>query len=65
MIRTFASPIVGQDQVFRGVSVLCWHVALVANVLLKPHKMSNSVFRSRPVIESNIGVLPDQWRVSL
>ena len=31
-IRTLASPKVGQDQVSRGVSVLCWHAAPVANV---------------------------------
>ena len=31
-IRTYASPKVGQDQVSGGVSVLCWHAALVANV---------------------------------
>ena len=32
-IRTLASPKVGQDQVFGGVSVLCWHAAApVANV---------------------------------
>ena len=35
-IRTLASPKVGQDQVSGGVSVLCWHVAPVANVLWKP-----------------------------
>ena len=35
-IRTHASPKVGQDQVSRGVSVLCWHVVLVAYVLWKP-----------------------------
>ena len=29
-IRTHASPKVGQDQVSRGVSVLCWHAAPVA-----------------------------------
>ena len=36
-IRTHASPKVGQDQVSGGVSVLCWHAAPVANVLLKPY----------------------------
>ena len=36
-IRTHASPKVGQDQVSGGVSVLCWHAALVANVLWNPH----------------------------
>ena len=35
-IRTLASPKVGQDQVSRGVSVLCWHAAPVANVLWTP-----------------------------
>ena len=35
-IRALASPIVGQDQVSEGVSVLCWHVAPVANVQWKP-----------------------------
>ena len=35
-IKTLASPKVGQDQVSRGVSVLCWHAAPVANVLWKP-----------------------------
>ena len=35
-IRTHASPKVGQDQVSRGVSVLCWHVAPVAYLLWKP-----------------------------
>ena len=34
-IRTHASPKVGQDQVSRGVSVLCWHAAPVAYVLWK------------------------------
>ena len=36
IIRTLASPKVGQDQVSEGVSVLCWHAAPVANVLWKP-----------------------------
>ena len=36
IIRTLASPKVGQDQVSGGVSVLCWHAAPVANVLWKP-----------------------------
>ena len=34
-IRTFVSSKLGQDNVSGGVSVLCWHVALVANVLWK------------------------------
>ena len=35
-IRTHANPKVGQNQVSGGVSVLCWHVAPVANILWKP-----------------------------
>ena len=38
-IRTHACPIVGQDQVSGGVSVLCWHAAPVAYVLWKPYKI--------------------------
>ena len=67
-IRTFASPKVGQDQVSGGVSVLCWHAAPVANVLWNLSqlgKKSNSVIRSISVIGSKIGVMSDQWRVSL
>ena len=66
--RTFASPEVGQDQVSRGVSALCWHAAPVANVLWKPSQLGkklNSVIRSRSVIGSKIGIMPNQWRVSL
>ena len=62
-IRTLASPKVGQDQVSGGVSVLCWHAAPVANVLWNLSqlgKRSNSVIRSRSVIGSKIGVMPDQ-----
>ena len=33
--RTHASPKVGQDQVSRGVSVLCWHAAPVAYVSME------------------------------
>ena len=54
--RTHASPKVGQDQVSRGVSVLCWHAAPVAYVLWKPAqlgKKSNSVIRSRYVMVKN------------
>ena len=61
-IRTLASPRVGQDQVSGGVSVLCWHAAPVANVLWKPLAIrltSISVIRSRSVIGSTIGVMPD------
>ena len=67
-IRTFASPKVGQDQVSGGVSVICWHVAPVAMFygnLSHLGKKSISVIRSRSVIGSKIGVMPDQWRVSL
>ena len=32
-IRTHASAKMGQDQVYGGVSVICWHAALVANVI--------------------------------
>ena len=35
-IKTHTSPKVGQDQMSGGVSVLCWHVTPVANVLWKP-----------------------------
>ena len=38
-IRTIASPKVGQDRVYGGVSVLCWHAAPIANVLWKPLKI--------------------------
>ena len=34
-MRTHTSPKFGQDQVWGGVSVLCWHAALVANVIWK------------------------------
>ena len=34
-IRTHASPKVGQDQVFRGVSLLCLHAVSDANVQWK------------------------------
>ena len=39
-IRTLANPKVRQDQVSGGVSVLCWHVASIANVLWKPLAIS-------------------------
>ena len=67
-IRTLASPKVGQDQVSGGVSVLCWHatpVAMFYGDLMLLGKMSNSVIRSRSVIGSKMGVMPDQWRVSM
>ena len=61
--RTLASPKVGQDQVSGGVSVLCWHAAplqLFYGNLSQLGKMSNSVIRSRSVIGSKIGIMPDQ-----
>ena len=67
-IRTHANPKVGQDQVSGGVSVLCWHATPIANVLrnlAQLGKQSDSVIRSRSVIWSKIGVMSDQWRVSL
>ena len=39
-IKILSSPKVGQDQVSRGVSVLCLHVATVTNVLWKPMELS-------------------------
>ena len=41
-IRTHASPKVGQDQVFGGVSVLCRHATPVADALWKPTSGENS-----------------------
>ena len=43
-IRTHASPKVGQDQMFGGVSVPCWHATPVAYILLKPLQFSNVKF---------------------
>ena len=58
----------GQDQVSEGVSVLCWLAAPVAmfygnlqNWVIR----SKSVFKSSSVINSQIGVMSDQLRVSL
>ena len=58
----------GQDQVSGGVSVLCWLAAPVAmfngnlqNLVIR----SKSVIKSSSVIGSQIGVMPDQLRVSL
>ena len=66
-IRTLASPKVGQDQVSGGVSVLCWNVAPVANVLWKPLAIGLKVkFGNKvQIIGSKIGVMSDQWKVSL
>ena len=52
-IRTFASPKVGQDQVSGGVSVLCWHAAPFANVLLKSLAISYTVKFDNKVQISN------------
>ena len=58
----------GQDQVSRGVSVLCWLAAPVAmfygnlqNLVIR----SKSVIKSSSVISTQIGVMSDQLRVSL
>ena len=67
-IRTLASPKVGQGQESGGVSVLCWHAAPVANDLWKPLAIRQNVkFGSKVKISNRvkIGVMPDQWRVSL
>ena len=40
-IKTYANPEVGQDQVSGGVSVICWHVAPVANAPWKPYTILN------------------------
>ena len=61
-IRTLASPKVGQDQV-SSVGMLHPLQMFYGN-LSQLGKKSNSVIRSRSVIGSKIGVVPDQWRVS-
>ena len=67
-IRTHTSPKVGQDQVSRGVSVLCWHAAPAAYMfygnLAQLGKKSISVKRSRSVTVK-IGVMSYKLRVSL
>ena len=58
----------GQDQVSRGVSVLCWLAASVAMFYGNLHNLvlrSNSVIKSSSVISSQIGVMSDKLRVSL
>ena len=57
-----------QDQVSRGVNVLCWLAAPVAmfygnlqNLVIR----SKSVIKSNSVISSQIGVMSDQLRMSL
>ena len=67
-IRPLASPKVGQDQVSGGVNVLCGMPhpeQMFYGKLSQLGKKSNSVIRSRSVIGSKIGVMPDQWKVSL
>ena len=57
-IRTHASPKVGQDQVYGGVSVLCWHTATVANVLSKLRAIRLLVkIKSRSVTGSKIDLM--------
>ena len=58
----------GPDQLYGGVSVLCWLAAPVAmfygnlqNLVMR----SKSVIKSSSVISSQIGVVSDQFRVSL
>ena len=58
----------GQDQVFGGVSVLCWLAApfsMFYGNLKYLVIRSKSVFKSSSVISSQIGVMTDQLRVSL
>ena len=58
----------GQDQVSGGVSVLCWLAAPVAMLYGNLHNSvirSKSVLKSSSVINSQIGVMSDQLRVSL
>ena len=58
----------GQDQVSGGVSVLCWLAAPVAMFygnLQSSVIRSKSVLKSGSVIDSQIGVMSDQPRVSL
>ena len=67
-IRTLASPKVGQDQVSGGEasSVGMPHpLQMFYGNLSQLGEKSNSVIRSRSVIGSKTGVMPDQWRVSL
>ena len=47
---------------------ISWHAAPVANVLWKPLAIRSNVkfgISSRSVTRSKIGVMPDQWRLSL
>ena len=65
---SLASPKVGQDQVSGGVSVpvgMPHPLQMFYGNLSQLGKKSNSVIISRSVIGSKVGVMPDQWRVSL
>ena len=58
----------GQDQVSGEVSVLCWLAAPVAMFNGNLHNLvirSKSLIKSSSVISSQIGVMSDQFRVSL
>ena len=52
-MRTHESPKVGQDKVYGGVSVLCWHAAPVSYVLWKPYTIREKVKFSNKVQISN------------
>ena len=66
LIRTHASPKVGQDQVSGGVSVPCRHVTPVAGALWKPIfcEMSDTVKMLSPVM-SQTGIMSYRYIVSL
>ena len=62
----------GQDQVSGGVSVLCWLAAPVAmfygnlqNSVIRSKSVLKSVLKTSSVINSQIGVMSDQLKVSL
>ena len=61
-IRTLASPKVGQDQVSGGASSVGMPhpLQMFYGNFSQLGKKSNSVIRSRSVIGSKIGVMPDQ-----
>ena len=68
-IWTHASTNVEQEQVSRGVSVLCWYAAprykwFYGN-LAQLGKNSISIIRSSSIMGSKIGLMSYQWRVSL
>ena len=67
-IRTNASPKWDRTRLSGGVSVLCWLAAPVAMFhgnLQNSAIRSKSVLKSSSVINSQIGVMSDQLRVSL